>query len=152
MTIAELIAEIAKKRPGGGNRTELHDGSSGHNEARFSCSVSWLQCFGLDSSKGAAGEALHREDNCDGRQCRIADLERVSMARSRLVSRTRSDSRRRQRLDSTASTEVDWMAYTATEKQLIKRTCENCCWKRLEPRDLSHRHIDGLTTRRRHSH
>lgn len=125
MTIAELIATIARTTSASASLSAVpsgkrHRGSrSGPNEARFSCSITWQQCFGLESSKRPVGEALDRDD---GDSMSLADLARLAGRRSQSVSW--NESRGRERLDSTATTEVDSMA--RIEKQWTTETCANC--------------------------
>ncbi|OIW31721.1 hypothetical protein CONLIGDRAFT_629398 [Coniochaeta ligniaria NRRL 30616] len=156
MKIAELLAQIAKttaaceSRPCIHSRRRHRSARSGQSETRFSSSVTWEQCFGFDSPKRTIGQPLDRDEDDGGD---LADLERLAGTRSQSASRVESRaSQRLFRLDSMATTEVEWSAEVAgtggidkMEMQCSDETCENC--GRCRGRSDSESH--GLGSRRR---
>jgi len=107
MTIAELIAKIAKTTAASGPRSLAVRGRRRRDRprssaARFSCSVTWHQLLGLDSPGHPVGEPL-ADDEDEVRDA--ADVEMGRLAGTPSVSRNQS--RTLERSDSNATTEVD---------------------------------------------
>jgi hypothetical protein len=132
-----LIAKIAKTTAGSGNRTELHrdDPRNGHpstqhggREARFSCAISWQQCLGFDelsTPKHAIGEPLASHD--EGRDGPDEEMGGLAESAAPPEASSRRESKARERLNSAATTEVEWNGWDGRmDKNWIIEGCENC--------------------------
>ena len=128
MTVAELIAKIARTtaanghRPPAAVRRQRRRDRHRSSAARFSCSVTWHQLFGLDSPGLPVGEAL-ADDEEEVRDA--ADVEMGRLAATRTESHNQS--RTIERSDSNATTQVDCNdCADEIDKQWTNETRDSC--------------------------
>lgn len=128
MIIAEMIGKIAQTTAGSGNRTSLHSPrrtTEQANSARFSCSVSWQECFRLDSWKHPIAKPVAGGHDDDGGRYAV-DLESGRLARTQLNTSSREGSRTRDDNGKTATSEVDWIDWMCEiQKQPETETCDD---------------------------